>query len=123
MKPGNEIEHLANEARTNGKAETSWAMLRNAYFRGGTPVEAFKEMKVCFAGMGIQAISEIRIINGRQVEMVVLTPIRRPRQSAHQAMATHAFSQLENGRTESPHVDRSKQNTHSQESLLALAHT
>ena len=81
MSPGNEIEHLAAECQRNGQAEALWLMLRNAYFRDGTPDEGWRSMVECFDGMGIRAVSEWRRINGRQMEYVLLAPRRRPEQA------------------------------------------
>ena len=76
MNFGNEIEHLAQEAKRNGQAETPWLMLRNVYFRTGTPEQGWQAMVDCFTGMGIKATSEWRRLNGREVEFVLLTPKR-----------------------------------------------
>jgi len=77
MKAGNEIDHLAAEAKRNGHADTLWLMLRNVYFRDGTPEDGWDAMVNCFAGMGIRAVSDWQRINGREVEYVLLTPKRQ----------------------------------------------
>ena len=52
-------------------------MLRNVYFRDGTPEDGWDAMVNCFAGMGIRAVSDWQRINGQEVECVLLTPKRQ----------------------------------------------
>lgn len=81
MSFGNEIEHLAEDAKHLGQAETMWLMLRNVYFREGTPEEAWQTMVNCFAGMGVHAISEWRYIKGQKERFVLLTRLHTPSQA------------------------------------------
>lgn len=81
MNPGNEIDHLAAECQRKGQAEALWLMLRNAYFRDGTPEDGWDAMVNRFAGMGIRAVSDWQRINGQEVEYVLLTRMRKPEQA------------------------------------------
>lgn len=59
-KPGSEIDHLAHQALTTGGADTTWLAMRNAYFRAGTPEEAWNHMAEAFAARGCKISSESR---------------------------------------------------------------
>ena len=76
MKSGNHIDHLAHEALEKGRAEDAWAGLRNVYFKEGTPTDGFTAMVQRFAALGVRATSEWRSINGKDMEFIILSPIR-----------------------------------------------
>lgn len=75
MKLGNQIEHLAEEAKCNGQAETDWLMLRNVYFKNGTPEDAWANMVKRFLELGVRTTPMHITINRKRVTKVVLVPV------------------------------------------------
>lgn len=75
MKLGNEIEHLAADAKINGQAETDWLMLRNVYFKNGTQEEAWVDMVKRFLELGVRATPMHTKINQKVVTKVFLVPV------------------------------------------------
>ena len=60
MAIGNEIAHAAAQAIDKGYAETSWAAMRNAYFRGGSNDEAWDRLVRAFDALGVTAWQDSR---------------------------------------------------------------
>ena len=72
---GNEIDHLADQARRAGRAETTWLALRNVYFRDGSANDGWAAMTAAFAARGVVATSADRFdSNGKLVTWVLLRP-------------------------------------------------
>jgi hypothetical protein len=76
MTLGNELDHLVDKVAEEGSAETAWLMLRNVYFKEGTPTEGWHAMTAWFASKGVLAIKERRMVKGSEVAFVCLT--RKP---------------------------------------------
>ena len=76
MTIGNAIDHLADDARAKGFAETTWLGLRNTYFSDGSPEDGWEAMLASFKRRGIKATSEWRQMPKGKMEFIVLTPFR-----------------------------------------------
>ncbi len=75
MKFTDGIEDLAEEAKRTGRTETDWLLLRNVYFKNGTPEEAWANMVKRFLELGVRTTPVHRTINRKGVTKVVLVPV------------------------------------------------
>lgn len=75
MKSTNGIEDLAEEAKRTGRTETDWLLLRNVYFKNGTPEEAWANMVKRFLELGVRTTPVHQTVNRKRVTKIVLVPI------------------------------------------------
>ena len=81
MKFTDGIEDLAEEAKRTGRTETDWLLLRNVYFKNGTPEEAWANMVKRFLELGVKTTPVHQTINRKAVTKIVLVPIAATNQA------------------------------------------
>ena len=59
MRHGNELDQIVGRVRKGQPVEALWSLLRNLFFRAGTPSDGWKAMEAWFNDKGVNAV-EVR---------------------------------------------------------------